>query len=65
MRRCSSVETRSRRDTSRGFSPLPSRMTGVADAVGTSGHDMIHSGELAKMGDFRNHLVHGVISVHP
>ena len=36
-----------------------------ADVIGTIGHDMIHSGELGRMRDFRNHLVHGVISVHP
>lgn len=37
----------------------------LADVIGTIGHDMIHSGELDMMRDFRNHLVHGVISVHP
>ena len=37
----------------------------LADMVGTIGHDLIHSGELDEMRDFRNHLVHGKISVHP
>jgi len=34
----------------------------LADVIGTIGHDMIHSGELAEMRDFRNHLFHGVNS---
>ena len=37
----------------------------LADVVGTIGHDMIHSGELDEMRDFRNHVVHGVNSVTP
>lgn len=35
------------------------------DVVGAIGHDMIHSGELHEMWDFRNHLFHGVNSVDP
>ena len=37
----------------------------LADIVATIGHDMIHSGELAEMRDFRNHVFHGVNSVDP
>ena len=36
----------------------------VSDIVGAIGHDMIHSGDLAEMRDFRNHLFHGLISVN-
>ena len=37
----------------------------LADMVAAIGHDMIHSGELDEMRDFRNHLFHGLISVDP